>query len=89
MAKKTVDKKRKKKTTYQKAYDKKTFLYGLSLILTFVLVCLIETIRCYGVSMKKSNKRSQKTVFEGPSSQKTRGRCGRQGCWTRIVRWGG
>ena len=89
MAKKTVDKKRQKKTTCKKAYDEKDSSVWFISYLYFFLACLIETIRCDGVRMKKSNKRSKQTVFEGPSSKKTRGRWWEAGCWTRIVRWGG
>ena len=70
MAKKTVDKKRQ---LTKKHTIKKNSLRFISYFY-FFLVCLIETIRCDGVSMKTSNKRSQKTVFGGPSSKKTRGR---------------
>ena len=70
MAKKTVDKKRqltKKHTIKKKSLRFISYFY-------FFLVCLIETIRCDGVRMEKSNKRSEQTVFEGPSSKITRGK---------------
>jgi hypothetical protein len=38
------------------------------------VVSLKENNRCTGISMKNRIKRSAKTVFEGPSSKKTRGK---------------
>ncbi len=77
--KKPWTKKDKKRQLTKKHTIKKFSLQFMS-YLYFFLVCLIETIRCDGVSMKKSNKRSKKTVFEGPSPKKTRGRW-----WEAVV----